>query len=284
MTQATTAIQTFVRTSFFDRVLHLLKHTTLPMLLVLGRIGSGKSETVRAALAELKVPVCWIPITRATDLDSLLGHHTLNDGNLAFVKGMLHKAITTPNCVIVMDDAHAIIDTAALQFLNPMGDTLRQLVCSVLGQEITISEGVRLILIANEPSSSTPSWERSKTEMPEQLRDRSVLVDVRYGLPQADQLAITSTKWPESSSQGDLEGIVELVCHLSTSGLSSYTPSLRALLQIAELLRAGMTLDEAFLCSVASKYTDLGERTAAIAAFEAKFDRDPTAEEIADAP
>lgn len=284
MTTTTSITQaTFVRTKLFKRILHFLTRTTLPMLLVIGNIGVGKSRCVRAALAEADCPTCWIPVFRTIDLDQLFGHYTKIGDNIVFQPGLLMDAIKTPDCVIILDDCHSIADTDSLQLLNPIGDPgdpVRKLVCSMLGKDVEIAENVRIILIANEPSEGTPQWERYRSEIPSQLRDRSVVLDVREGLSQAEQLSIAKKYWPASSPRHEMENVVELVAHLQDSGFTTYTPSLRALLQIAELRRADLSLEDAFMSAVASKYSDSGERSAALAAYDAKFNEDLTEAEV----
>jgi len=276
-----TATDTFVRTALYTDIEHWARNSDLPILAVIGPAGSGKTENVRKVLSEMDVPVTWIPSTYGVNLESLLGHWTLADGETRFVPGLLYEGLSTPRCHLVLDDAHNL--AASLQLLNPIGDSVREITCAALGQRIPVAEGVRAILILNPPSPSLPSWEQHKQSLCEQTRDRAVVIDVRSGLTREDQLAIAERHWPEGQPREHLKGIVEVVCNLQTNGvLTTYVPSVRALLIFCSLLRDGATLGSAYARAIANKYLDPEERTAAVAAFQARFDLDPDEGETGD--
>jgi hypothetical protein len=193
---------------------------------------------------------------------------------------LLYEGLTTPGCHLVLDDAHNL--AAALQMLNPVGDSVREITCAALGQRVRVAEGVRAILILNPPSPSLPSWEQHKQQLCEQTRDRAVFIDAKRGLTRNDQLAIAERHWPEDRPREDLEAIVDVVLNLQTNGvLTTYIPSVRALVLFCALLRDGATLGSAYMAAIGNKYLDLEERAAAVAAFHARFDFDPEENEAA---
>jgi hypothetical protein len=271
-----TTQERYVKTALHRQVEHWLQYGLPPILIIYGPPGCGKTITVRHVLAEYatQFPFIWIPATWGSDLQALLGFWELRNGQTVFVEGDLLKGLMTSGCVIVIDDAHTV--AAELQLLNGVGDITRELTCASLSRKITIAEGVRLVLLANPPPRDLPPWERARWELPEQIRDRARMIELREGLSWEDELAVASLYYPKGHPREVLEGLVELIRNLRTNGvLRSFIPSTRSLVMVCQLLGQELSLGEAYLQGVANKFLREDEYAAAIEAFRGKFGIDP---------
>ena len=269
----------YVETELHRRVEHWLQHGIPPILILYGPPGCGKTTTMRHLLLGEQadqLPVVWLPATWGASLETMMGFWELRPGQgTVFIEGELFQGLTTENCVIVIDDAHTV--ATELQLLNGVGDVTREVTCASLGRKIEIATGVRLVLVANPPAPDLPPWERTRWELPEQIRDRARMIELKDGLPREDELAIAGLHFPQSHPQEVLEGMVDLVRNLRQNGvLYSYTPSVRSLVMWCQLMEQGLSLGEAYLEAVANKFLKPEEYAAAIESFQAKFDVDPT--------
>jgi MoxR-like ATPase len=273
-----TTQERYVETELHRRVEHWLQYGVPPILILYGPPGCGKTTTMRYLLLAAQAdqfPVVWLPATWGASLETMLGFWELRGGETVFVEGELLQGLTTENCVIVIDDAHTV--ATELQLLNGVGDVTREVTCASLGRKIAVAAGVRLALLANPPAPDLPPWERTKWELPEQMRDRARMIELKDGLPREDELAIAALHFPKSHPQEALEGMVDIVRNLRQNGvLYSYTPSVRSLVMWCQLMEQGLSLGEAYLEAVANKFLKPEEYAAAVEAFQAKFDVDPT--------
>jgi hypothetical protein len=268
----TCANEVYVETSLHRRIVEWFKHGCDPAILIVsGLAGIGKTYTLRFISTLFPERTFYfIPATFGQNLENLLGYWELKDGQTRFVPGDLLTGLTTPNAIIVLDDAHCV--SADLQLLNGLGDCSREFVCTALGRKLAIAPGVRLVLLANAAPSGLPPWEAQKWEIPVQIRDRSAMLEMSAGLSREDETKILERYWPSAQPREAMLGLLELAWNLrSNQVLESYAPSIRSLIIAAVLLRDGRGLAEAYGEAIANKYVNAAERAAAIEAFSAKF-------------
>lgn len=263
----------FVKTGLYWRIKSWVQHGVPSILILYGPPGCGKTETMRQVVMEYPGKAFWITATRATNLEALFGHWELRGSETVFVPGELFEALQTRGALIVIDDAHLVAPD--LQLLNGLGDSTRRVTVPVLSKTIEIAEGVKLVLIANPPPRTVASWERDQWIIPEQIRDRARVIRVDQGLTPDEELRIAYQVFPRES-EALVEHVVELARNLRKNGvLSSFTPSLRSILMLGNLLRQGLSLGEAYLEAIAYKFDDPDEFAVAVEAFKAKFGTDP---------
>jgi len=264
----------FVPTELSRRIAAWFEHGCFPpILLVVGPAGIGKTYTVRHMASQMQdTPFFFIPATWRQSLEALMGYWELRDGCTRFSKGDLLKGLITPGACICIDDAHCL--SQDLQLLNGVGDISREVVCAALGKKVAVAEDVKLLLLANPvPTTGIAPWERQKWEIPIQIRDRSLMIELSEGLSLQDERAILLRYWPAGHPTEVLDGLLEVCQHLRTNQvLESFVPSVRSLIITASELGHGLPLDEAFRVGISNKYSDPSERAAATEAFEAKFD------------
>lgn len=268
------ASEPYVRTDLDGRVESFLSHSAPAMLAVIGPAGLGKSLTVRKVLERSSLPSVLLPAATGQSLDDMFGVWTLRNGETKFVEGALLRGLKTPDCVIVLDDAHVLAQ--GLQLLNGIGDQTRCVSFSAQGDALDVADGVRLVIIANPPPATLPPWEAHRWQIPEQTRSRCRLIRLDHGLSYEDELAVAAAHWPGDHPAELLEGLVEIARNLRDNGVTGgYTPSLRDLAMIGHLLSQGHSLGEAFAEGLAHKYLQLADREAAIESFRGKFGFDP---------
>ena len=264
----------FVRTELFHRVMAWFRHGCFPSILVIvGPAGIGKTYTVRHIAHELSdIPFFFLPATWRQSLENLMGYWELRDGQTQFTQGDLLKGLSTEGACICIDDAHCL--SQDLQLLNGVGDISREVVCAALGRRVPVAPSVKLILLANPiPASGIAPWEAQKWEIPIQIRDRSLMIELSESLSVDDERAILSEHWPEGHPTEVMDGLLEVCRNLRANQvLQSFAPSIRSLIITASELRHGASLSAAFEYGISNKYTDRSERAAAIEAFDAKFD------------
>jgi len=268
----TCAAEVYVETSLHRRIVDWFSHGCDPaILIVLGLAGIGKTYTLRY-ISKLfpERTFFFIPATWGQNLEHLIGYWELKDGQTRFVPGDLYKGLTTPNAVIVLDDAHCV--AADLQLLNGLGDSSREFVCTALGRKLAIAPGVRLVLLANASPAGLPPWEAQRWDIPLQIRDRAAMLELSSGLSRDDEARILEQYWPSSQPREAMTALLELAWNLRTNQvLETYVPSIRALIVAAILLRDGRGVADAYAEAIANKYVNPAERAAALEAFNAKF-------------
>lgn len=264
----------FIETAVYKKILRWAAHGDPSILILYGPPGNGKTVTMQHLADVYSGQTFWITATRGTSLELLLGHWELRGGETVFVEGELLRGLTTADGLVIIDDAHLV--APELQTLNGVGDSTRRFTVPALSQTLEIAEGVRLVLIANPPPRTVPSWERDRWLIPEQIRDRARLIRVDSDLTVEEEIAITQLYFPQDFPKEIMEGLVELARNLRLNTvLASYTPSLRAIVMVGKLLSQGLSLGEAYLEAIAYKFDDPDEYAVSIEAFTAKFGVEP---------
>ncbi len=230
----------------------------IPLTLVHGRPGTGKSHGVHSELLLADVPYWWITAAAGRLVDHI-GHWELVGGETVYVKGALYQAVeaaaaTRGGGIVVIDDAHRLKD---LQYLNSACDLnpIRQISIDEQGVEMQVPEGLSFILIAN-PSDELSLWQQSDS-IPPQIWSRSRVISFQEELPLQVELEIARMHFPDGfdGDGSQIEKTVDLVRCLRGAGLSSYIPSIRDLALMGRLLEIGVPHADAFSQSLAHKFS-----------------------------
>jgi len=271
----------FIETGLYRRLVNWAGIGEPPILLLMGRPGSGKTEAARHVAERYLDDVFWIPATQASRLELMFGFWELRASSTGtetvFTKGDLMKGLETPNALVVIDDAHLV--ASDLQLLNGVGDSTRRFTVHSLGKTFPVAEGVRVLIIANPPSANIAAWERDKFVIPEQIRDRAIAIIADDNLTFEEELEIARVYFPDSCPPETREGVVEIIRNLRINNvLSTYVPSLRSVVIMGTLVSQGVSLERAFLEAAANKFASKDEQAVAIEAYKARFGIDPKEE------
>lgn len=268
----------YVRTAKGVQVAQSIEHRhRIPLTLVFGEIGTGKSYTVLHELLLAGVFFWWITCAKGVRLGDYIGHWILENGVTKFQKGILYEAIEqcTENekgGIVVIDDCHQLGND--LQYLNSACDTTnRKLSVPEVGLTLDIPTGLGFLLIANR-QKHLPPWERGHAAIPPQILSRARVILFEASLPIETELEILKLYWPSRDSLGDEEEmrkLLDLVRKLRENGqLESYTPAIRDLVGFATLLDIGVGHQDAFAQAIAHKYSP-EDQIAVWTAYDAAF-------------
>jgi len=272
----------YIRTPKGIEVAQSIEHRyRLPLTLVYGEIGTGKSYTVWHELLLAGVPFWWITAAKGVRLGDYIGHWELKDGETRFQKGILYEAIekakeNSQGGIVVIDDCHQLGND--LQYLNSACDQFnRKLSVPEIGMTLDIPHGLSFLLIAN-PQKHLPPWERSHV-IPPQILSRARVIFFEAALPLEVELEILRLYYPDSQGrEEELVKLLDLVRKIRENGhLESYIPAIRDLVTLATLLDIGISHREAFAQAIAHKYSE-EDQIAVWTAYDAAFGPAPQPE------
>jgi MoxR-like ATPase len=253
----------YVRTPKGLEVAQSIEHRhRIPLTLVFGEIGTGKTYTVLHELLLAGVFYRWITCAKGVRLGDYIGHWELENGATKFQKGILYEAIEKAGengegGIVVLDDCHQLGND--LQYMNSACDTTnRKLSVPEVGVTLDIPDGLSFILIAN-PQKHLPPWERGHAAIPPQILSRARVILFEAALPLETELEILKLYWPSRDGLGDeaqMRKLLDLVRKLRENGqLESYTPAIRDLVIFATLLDIGVNHRDAFAQAIGHKYS-----------------------------
>jgi nitric oxide reductase NorQ protein len=120
-------------------------------VLITGKQGTGKSKFCEQYAAQTKSPYAVLEIGLLGDPRQIFGYTILKDGKTEFVKGLFTEAITTPNCVIHLQEINRPESDRALNAIFSVLDaTQRKVWIDELGQYVKVASGVVFFATLNE--------------------------------------------------------------------------------------------------------------------------------------
>jgi len=120
-------------------------------ILVTGKQGSGKSSLVNQYCATRRLPLATIEIGRLSEASQIFGYMEAKDGNTYFVPGLFLDAITTPGCVIHLQELNRPENDNTLNSIfSVLDDTFRHIWIDELGKYVEVAPGVTFFATLNE--------------------------------------------------------------------------------------------------------------------------------------
>ena len=230
-----------------EEVIHVLKSLEKlsrehPVnILVTGRQGCGKSSLIRQFAAYFKRPFAVFQIGQLSEPGQLFGEHGLKSGETYYQEFLFPKAITTPRCIIYLEEINRPEHPKALNELFSVLSEDRSIWVDQLGL-IKVAEEVIFFASMNEGEEFTGT-----DAIDVALRDRFYIIPVDY-LPRDIEKNVLINKTGISEKKADL--IIKVLGHLRSDPQIDTTISVRHSLMISELMVSGAALREALVYSL----------------------------------
>ncbi len=218
-----------------------LSETSPVNLLVVGNQGCGKSSLVKQFAARHQRPLATFQVGILSEPGQLFGELRLKDGETYYQQFLFPQAISTPGCVIHLEEINRPEHPKALNMLFSILSDDRQAWLDDLGN-VKVADGVIFFATLNEGE------EFSGTEMLDAaLKDRFYVISMDY-LPLDVEKEVLKLKTGISEEEG--QRIVTILNNLRYNTKMPLSVSTRHSLMIAKLVHAGATIREALLFSL----------------------------------
>ncbi len=210
-------------------------------ILVVGNQGCGKSSLVKQFAAKYKRPLATFQVGILSEPGQLFGELRLKDGETYYQQFLFPQAITTPNCVIHLEEINRPEHPKALNMLFSILSDDRQAWLDDLGN-VEVADGVIFFATLNEGE------EFSGTEMLDAaLKDRFYVISMDY-LPLDVEKQVLKLK--TGVSEEDAQKIVSILNSLRHNTKMPISVSTRHSIMISRLVKAGSTIREALIFSL----------------------------------
>lgn len=210
-------------------------------ILITGRQGCGKSSLVRQFAAYFKRPFAVFQVGLLSEPGQLFGEQRLKEGETYYQEFLFPKAISTPYCVVHLEEINRPEHPKALNELFSVLSEDRSIWVDELGL-VEVAEGVTFFATMNEGE------EFSGTEtLDAALRDRFYVITMDY-LPFDVEKEVLILKAGVNEDQAGT--ILKIVHKLRSDHNVPITVSTRHSLMIAELVAMGTTIREAVIYSL----------------------------------
>lgn len=211
-------------------------------ILVKGRHGMGKSELARQIATTQNMDYVPVPIGSLQETGQLMGRYELIGGETRFMEGKFPKAVKTPNTLIHLEELNRPESPKALNDLFPLLDDGRSIIHEQLG-EIGVANGVVFVATLNEGFEYT-----GIDPLDAALEDRFHIIRLDYLPPQMEStLILTRTGLAGEKSTR----LLQFVNKLRMDGQDPIHVSTRRCIMMAELVVAGLDLQQAIVANVA---------------------------------
>ena len=210
-------------------------------ILVIGRQGCGKSSLIHQFAACYKRPLAVFQIGQLSEPGQLFGEHALKGGDTYYQEFLFPKAVTTPDCVIHLEEINRPEHPKALNELFSVLSENRCIWVDQLGL-IKVAPGVVFFASMNEGEEFTGA-----DTLDVALRDRFYIIPVDY-LPFEIEKKVLINKTGVTEEKADL--VLKVIGNLRSDPHVDTVISVRHSLMISELMSAGAPLREALIYSL----------------------------------
>lgn len=210
-------------------------------ILIIGRQGCGKSTLVRQFASHFNRPMATFQMGLLSEPGQLFGEQRLREGETFFREFLFPKAITTPGCVVHLEELNRPEHPKALNELYSVLSESRSIWVDELGQ-VDTAEHVVFIATMNEGSEFS-----GVDYLDAALRDRFYTIYLEY-LPRDIEQKVLTLKAGVTKEQA--AEIVTAVNALRNNPQEPMSISTRHSLMISELVSLGASIREAFIYSL----------------------------------
>lgn len=205
-------------------------------VMVTGPQGSGKSELVTTFAASNKRPLAIIEVGEHSDPRDFFGRMEAENGSTRFVKGLFTEAITTPRCVVHLQEINRAENDRTLNAIfSVLDDTSNRSIWIDEIGEVKVAPGVTFFATLNQ------GYEFVGTQHLDAAMSDRFKFKIRLPYPDRE----TTVKILVTRLGMDSEKALRLAA-LAESIRASETPfSMRSILALGELLLSSMPLRNA---------------------------------------
>jgi len=211
-------------------------------ILLRGKHGMGKSELTRQLAANASMDYVPFPMGSLQETGQLEGRYEMLNGETKFVEGKFPKAVRTPNTLIHLEELNRPESPKALNDLFPLLDDGRVMVHEQLG-EIRVANNVVFVATLNEGFEYT-----GVDPLDAALEDRFHIIHLDY-LPVQQESSLVLLRTGLIGEKA--AKLLQFVTKLRHDGQEPVHISTRRVLMIAELVAAGLDIQEAIIANVA---------------------------------
>jgi nitric oxide reductase NorQ protein len=205
-----------------------------PNVLISGPQGTGKSELATQYAATRDRPLAILEVGRLSDPTMIFGHVDLRDGNTEYIKGLFTEAITTPNCVVHLQEINRPENDKSLNALfSVLDDNQRSIWIDELRDYIRVAPGVVFFASLNEGFEFIGTL-----PLDEALKSRFHFKIDLVPLPEAAEVRILTTKCGMTNT--DVTGLLASLNKLRNNTQTPIYISTRDLVYIAKLIKLGL--------------------------------------------
>jgi len=210
-------------------------------ILIVGKQGCGKSSLVRQFAAYFNRPLATFQIGLLTEPGQLFGQYEIKNSETVYQENLFPKAITTPRCVIHLEEINRPEHPKALNELYSVLSEDRSIWIDQLGM-VRVSKGVVFFATMNEGD------EFIGTEfLDAALRDRFYIIHMDY-LPAHIEQRLLVLKTGIKEDEAGLK--IRVINKLRNDSENPFPISIRHSLMIAELVALGAPVREAITYSL----------------------------------
>ncbi len=120
-------------------------------IIIRGPTGVGKSEMVNQFAASNERPLATLEIGRLSESSQIFGYMDLKEGQTQYVKGLFTNAITTPNCVVHLQELNRPESDKALNAIFAvLDDAFRNVWLDEIQGYVKVAPGVTFFATLNE--------------------------------------------------------------------------------------------------------------------------------------
>lgn len=210
-------------------------------ILVAGRQGCGKSSLVRQFAAFYNRPLAVFQMGLLSEPGQLFGEYALKEGETFYREFLFPKAISTPRCVVHLEEINRPEHPKALNELFSVLSENRCIWVDQIGL-VEVAPGVIFFATMNEGEEFTGA-----DSLDAALRDRFYIISLDY-LPAAVEEKVLRLKAGVGEKDAGL--IIRLVQKLRGNPHFPLPVSTRHSLMMAELVAAGTGIREAMIYSL----------------------------------
>lgn len=211
-------------------------------ILIKGKHGMGKSECARQIAINDQLDYNPVPIGSLQETGQLMGRYELISGETKFMAGNFPKAIRTPNSLIHLEELNRPESPKALNDLFPILDDGRTIVHEQLG-EVKVADGVVFVATLNE------GFEYAGIDpLDAALEDRFHIIHLDY-LPPDQEAFLVLVRTGLTGEKATK--LLQFANKLRFDGQDPIHISTRRVLMMAELVQAGLDLQQAIIANIA---------------------------------